>query len=57
MEGIEDYGLLEALKERNPVAPDRIAGQMVHSFTDYVRKPREFRSVQKELLEILSQGQ
>jgi len=56
MEGI-DYGLLEALKERSPAAADRIAGQLVHSFTDYVRKPREFRSLQKELLESLSQGQ
>jgi Glycoside hydrolase 123, catalytic domain/Glycoside hydrolase 123 N-terminal domain len=55
MEGIEDYGLLEALNRKNHAEANRIAGRMVHSFTDYVRDPVQFRSIQKEVLEALSE--
>lgn len=56
MEGIEDYGLLEALDQKNHAEADRIATQMIHSFTDYVRDPEQFRSIRKEVLEALSEG-
>ena len=54
-EGIEDYGLLHELGKRQPEAARRIAGKAMQSLTEYVRDPRQFRAIQRELLEALSQ--
>jgi len=53
-EGIEDYGLLQQLQSKDPQAAQRIASRMIHSFTDYVRDPAEFRKLQLELLQELA---
>ena len=53
-EGIEDYGLLQQLQSKNPQAAQSIATRMIHSFTDYVRDPAEFRKLQLELLQQLA---
>src|SRR5579883_191044 len=49
-EGVEDFGLLEALRRKNPDRAESLAGEMVRSFLDYARTPAEFRKVQAELL-------
>ncbi len=54
-EGIEDYELLRELEEKHPGAGQAIAAKMIRSFTDYVRDPREFRMLQEQVLEKLSQ--
>ena len=53
-EGIEDYGLLSELGKRNPAEAQRIAGQAMQTFTDYVRDPKRFREIRRELLEAAS---
>lgn len=50
-EGIEDFGLLHSLAQRDQARAADIAGQMVTSFTDYVRDPKRFRELRLELLE------
>ncbi len=54
-EGIEDYELLRELEKKHPGAGQAIAGKMIRSFTDYVRDPREFRILQEQMMEELSQ--
>jgi hypothetical protein len=53
-EGIEDFGLLSALSKRDQAAAKAIAGEMVTSFTDYVRKVKRFREIHRRLLDKLS---
>ena len=53
-EGIEDYEMLRELKAKNPAEADRLAGEAIASFTEYVRDPAAFRKVERELLEDLS---
>lgn len=53
-EGIEDYEMLQALKARDPVEADRLGKEAVAGFTDYVRDPSQFRSIEKQLLEDLA---
>jgi len=53
-EGIEDYELLRALKAKNPAVADELARAAVQSFTDYVRDPKAFRTLERRLLEELS---
>jgi hypothetical protein len=53
-EGIEDFGLLEALGRRDPALARQIAGEAVASFTDYVREPAQFRRIHHRLLEAAS---
>ena len=50
-EGIEDYGLLKELDAKNRERAQQIAGEAVTTFVDYVRDPREFRAIQRKLLE------
>jgi hypothetical protein len=50
-EGIEDFGLLAELSKTDEPRARRIAGEMVQSFTEYVRDPARFREIQRELLE------
>ncbi len=49
-EGIEDFGLLEELNKRDAEKARQIAGEMVTSFTDYVRTPARFRELYRTLL-------
>jgi hypothetical protein len=56
-EGIEDYELLQALKEKDSDAAQKLALQVVRSSTDYVRDPGEFRKLRMELLKALSASQ
>lgn len=53
-EGIEDYELLQLLREKNPGEAERLARTAVASFTEYVRDPAAFRRIQRSLLEALS---
>jgi len=53
-EGIEDFGLLRALADRDAEAARRIAGEAVESFTEYVREPARFRQIHRKLLEAAS---
>jgi hypothetical protein len=53
-EGIEDYELLRELEEKHPGAAQALAAKMIRSFTDYVRDPREFRSLHEQVLDQLS---
>ncbi len=53
-EGIEDYELLQVLKQKNGAEADRLSKAAVSSFTEYLRKPAEFRQIEKQLLEALS---
>jgi hypothetical protein len=50
-EGIEDYGLLKELDAKNRQRAQQIAGEAVTTFVDYVRDPREFRAIQRKVLE------
>jgi hypothetical protein len=49
-EGIEDFGLLDELSKKDPGRADKLAGEMVKSFVDYVRAPAQFRRIQQQLL-------
>ncbi len=53
-EGIEDYELLQLLKQKDPAAAQRLVQEAVASFTDYVREPAAFRRIQRRLLEALA---
>jgi hypothetical protein len=53
-EGIEDYELLRALKEKNPAEAERLAKAAIQSFTEYVRDPVTFRKLERQMLEELS---
>jgi hypothetical protein len=53
-EGIEDYELLQLLREKNPAEAERLARAAIASFTEYVRDPAAFRRIQKSLLGALS---
>lgn len=53
-EGIEDYEMLRALKTKNPAEADELARAAVQSFTEYVRDPATFRTLERRLLEELS---
>lgn len=53
-EGIEDFGLLEALGRRDPALAREIASEAVASFTEYVRDPVRFRQIHHRLLEAAS---
>lgn len=53
-QGIEDYEMLQALKAKNPVEAERLGKKAIAGFTDYVRDPSEFRSIEKQLLEDLA---
>jgi len=53
-EGIEDYELLRALKEKNPAEAERLAKAAIQSFTEYVRDPATFRKLERQMLEELS---
>jgi hypothetical protein len=52
-EGIEDYELLQVLKQKDPAAAERLVQTAVASFTEYVRDPAAFRRIQRQLLEAL----
>ncbi len=54
LEGIEDYELLQLLKQRNGAEADHLSKAAVSSFTEYVRNPAEFRRIEQQLLEALS---
>jgi hypothetical protein len=56
LEGIEDYELLQALKQKDPSEADRLAKAAIRGFTDYVRDPAAFRTIQRQLLEALSKN-
>lgn len=49
-EGIEDFGLLEELNKRDAGKARQISGEMVTSFTEYVRAPARFRELHRTLL-------
>ena len=53
-EGIEDYELLQLLRERNPGEAERLSRAAIGSFTEYVRDPAAFRRIQRSLLNALS---
>jgi hypothetical protein len=53
-EGIEDYELLQILRQKNPAEADRLSQAAISSFTEYVRDPAEFRRIERRLLEGLS---
>ncbi len=53
-EGIEDFGLLSELNRRDKKAAKALAGEMVTTFTDYVRDAKRFREIHRRLLEKLS---
>jgi hypothetical protein len=50
-EGIEDYELLAALAKRNPDKAARLARTAIPHISDYVREVRQFRALERELLE------
>jgi hypothetical protein len=52
--GIEDYELLQLLRQKDPALAQRLAQAAVASFTEYVRDPVAFRCIQRRLLEALS---
>jgi hypothetical protein len=54
-EGIEDYELLRVLKAKNPAKAERLAEAAIGSFTEYVRDPAAFRTLERELLQALSE--
>jgi hypothetical protein len=53
-EGIEDYELLLALKQKNPAAAEQLSQAAITSFTEYVRDPVAFRKIERKLLQALS---
>ncbi len=53
-EGIEDYELLQALRQKDPAEADRLAQSAVSSFLEYERDPAEFRRIERRLVEALS---
>jgi chemotaxis methyl-accepting protein methylase len=53
-EGIEDYEMLRALKTKNPAEADELARAAIQSFTEYVRDPKAFRTLERRLLDELS---
>ncbi len=53
-EGIEDYELLQLLREKNPAEAERLGRAAVGTFTEYVRDPAAFRRIHRSLLEALS---
>jgi chemotaxis methyl-accepting protein methylase len=53
-DGIEDYELLEKLRDKNPAEAERLCRTAISSFTDYVRNPATFREIERDLLEALS---
>ncbi len=50
MEGIEDYELLTDLAAKDPAAADKLAKEAIPNIVDYIRKPAEFRKLQKSLI-------
>ena len=50
-EGIEDYALLSEIDRKDRAAAQKIAGEAIKSFVDYVRDPGEFRAIQRKVLE------
>ncbi len=56
-EGIEDYELLQALKEKDPDTAQSLVSRVIRTSTDYVRNPVEFRKLQMELLKDLTVSQ
>ncbi len=50
-EGIEDYALLKQLDAKDRALAQKIAGEAVKTFVDYVREPKEFRAIQQKVLE------
>ncbi|MFB3924369.1 MAG: glycoside hydrolase domain-containing protein [Terriglobia bacterium] len=52
-EAIEDYELLKSLEHKDPAAAAQLGSRMIRSFTDYVREPKEFRQIQRALLQAL----
>jgi hypothetical protein len=56
-EGIEDYEMLRALREKNPAEAERIAAAALPSFTEYVRDPAAFHKIERSLLKALSSAQ
>ncbi|HYK89865.1 MAG TPA: DUF4091 domain-containing protein [Acidobacteriota bacterium] len=53
-EGIEDYELLRALKQKDSEEAERLSQAAISSITEYVRNPAEFRRIERALLEHLS---
>ena len=49
-EGIEDFGLLDELRRRDPARAEAVANEAVRSFVDYIRTPAQFRQVYGKLL-------
>lgn len=54
LQGIEDYEMLQALKAKNPAEAERLGREAMAGFTNYVRNPAEFRSIEHRLLEELA---
>ena len=49
-EGIEDYALLRELEKKDKAIAQKIAGEAVRTFVDYVRESSEFRVIQQKIL-------
>jgi hypothetical protein len=50
-DGIEDFELLTLLAKKNPGKAHEIAGEAVHSFTEFVRDEQALRAMRLKLLE------
>jgi Glycoside hydrolase 123, catalytic domain len=53
-EGVEDFELLDELRSKDPSAAAVIVGNVVTSFTDYIKDPAHFLEIRHELLTSLS---
>jgi hypothetical protein len=51
--GIEDYELLQKLKQTNPAEEIRLIDSLFTSFTDYDKSVQDYRKIRKELLQAL----
>jgi len=54
-EGLEDFALLDMLAAKDRAAADALAREAVTSFTEYIRDAKQFREIQKKLLERTSE--
>ena len=52
--GFEDYEMLRLLEATDAREAQQIAGTAISSFTEYVRDPRMFRRIERQLLEALA---
>lgn len=52
--GLEDHGLLEALRKRNTVLADTLTERVFRAYDDYATSPAAYRATRRALLEALS---